>query len=108
MLLEEAGLGEKLIKVPDIDCSAEAFRDVLLATFPKLQGGGGYELLRCLPNSRELVVLGPKVSNCPRLLKRRVGNGRVYVRPIQRELSLDLEEESGGEVDAGVSTVSVE
>jgi hypothetical protein len=30
------------------------------------------------PNSRELLVIGPRVSNTPKLLKRRVGNGMVH------------------------------
>ncbi len=95
--MEEAGLWERVINVPDIDCDAETFRSVILAAYPKLQDGGGFELLRCLPNSRELIVIGPKLANNPRLLKRRVGNGRVYVRPIQRDLS--LEEDESGEVE---------
>ena len=93
LILEEAGLWERVVSVQDLDCSTEACRSVILSAYPKLQDGGGFELLRCLPNSRELVVIGPKIANNPRLLKRRVGNGRVYIRPIQRSLS--LEEESG-------------
>ena len=64
-LLEEAGLGEKVVEVGDLNCSPEVFRDVLNASYPKLRGGGGFELLRCLPNSRELVVMGPKVCSSP-------------------------------------------
>ena len=100
LILEEAGLWEKTVCIPDLDCDRDAFRSVILATYPKLRDGGGFELLRCQPNSRELVVIGPKIANSPRLLKRRVGNGRVYVRPIQRNLSL---EEEKGEVDVSQS-----
>lgn len=87
--LEEAGLGEKLVTVPDVDCTPETFRQVLYGAFPKLEEGGGYELLRCRPQSRDLVLIGPQVCCCPRLLKRRVGNGKVFIRPIQRDLSLE-------------------
>lgn len=91
MILEEAGLWEKEITIPDLDCDSETFRRIVLSAFPKLQDGGGFELLRCLSNSRELVLMGPKISNSPRLLRRRVGNGKVYLRPIQRNLSLEEE-----------------
>ena len=91
VVLEEAGLWEKTVCV-DLESDKESFRSTILAAYPKLCDGGGFELLRCHPNSRELVVIGPKVANSPKLLKRRVGNGRVYVRPIQRNLSLEEEE----------------
>lgn len=92
MLLEEAGLWEKVITI-NLDSELEEFRSTLHAAYPKLRDGGGFELMRCLPNSRELSVIGPKMSSSPRLLKRRVGNGRVYIRPIQRDLSLEEEGE---------------
>ena len=91
LLLEEAGLGEKMLEVP-VSCSPEEFHDTILTAYPKLQEGGGFELLRCMPNSRDLVPIGTRVAGTPKLLKRRVGNGRVYIRPLQRELSLDPEE----------------
>ena len=100
MLLEEAGLWEKVVTIPDLDCDPETFRKILFSSFPKLRDGGGYELLRCLPYSRELSILNPRISNSPRLLKRRVCNGRVYIRPIQWDLSLDVE-------DGGVQMVCV-
>ena len=96
LILEEAGLWEKEVTIPDLDCDGETFRHIVLSAFPKLQDGGGFELLRCLSNSRELVLMGPKIANNPRLLRRRVGNGKVYLRPIQRNLS--LEEEAAEEV----------
>lgn len=95
LILEEAGLGEKLVVIPDLDCSPERFHQVLLDAYPKLGFGGGFELLRCRPKSRDLLLISSRISNTPRLLKRRVGNGRVYIRPIQRDLS--LEPESCGE-----------
>ena len=102
MLLEEAGLGEKLIEVP-LECTPELFRSVILSAFPKLEGGGGYEMLRCLPNSRELVLIGSRVSSTPKLLKRRVGTGRVYLRPLQVNLSLDAEEDEDVKVFASAA-----
>ena len=93
LLLEEAGLGQKLIRVPDLDCGPEAFSKLLLAAYPRLHLGGGFEPLRCKAQSRELLLISPRISNNPRLLKRRVANGKVYIRPIQRDLSLEPEEE---------------
>ena len=97
LVLEEAGLGEKTVTVPDITCSPEEFHLLLLTTYPKLDSGGGFELLRCKPQSRDLLLIGPRISNSPRLLKRQVGNGKVYMRPIQRDLS--LEEVTSDEVE---------
>lgn len=79
--LEEAGLGEKALAI-DLNCSPEAFRRHLLDAFPKLQDGGGFELLRCKAKSKELILIPTRVSSCPKSLKRRVGNGKVYIRPI--------------------------
>ncbi len=89
LVLEEAGLGEKTVTIPDVSCTPEEFRCILLEAFPKLDRGGGFELLRCKPQSRELMLIGPRISCCPNLLKRQVCNGKVYIRPIQRDLSLE-------------------
>ena len=35
------------------------------------------------------------MASNPRLLKQRVGNGRVYIRPIQRDLSKEVKEPAG-------------
>jgi hypothetical protein len=92
VLLEEAGLGEKKIDVP-CESNPEAFHALILSCYPKLKNAGGFELLRCLSNTRDLEVLSPRISCNPMRLKRAVGNGRVYVRPIQRDLSLAETEE---------------
>ena len=92
IILEEAGLGEKLINVP-LDCSPEELQDAITAVFPKLKNAGGFELCRCTPNSRELVPIATRVASTPKILKRRVGNGRVYIRPLQRDLSLEIDED---------------
>lgn len=93
-LLANAGLGEKKITIPDIECGIADFHSLLLESFPKLKDGGGFEFLRCTPNTRDLELIPPHISRVPRLLKQRVGNGRVYIRPIQRDLCLEAEEVS--------------
>ena len=86
--LLEAGLGEKKITIPDIDCSVEEFRDVLFQEFPKLKDGGGFIFAKCQSNSRSLDLLSPLCVTSPRILRDRVGNSRTYILPMQRNLSL--------------------
>ena len=40
-----ADLGEKEIEFFSLDANAEEFKEILLNTFPRLQQGGGYQLL---------------------------------------------------------------
>lgn len=90
--LFQAGLGEKEIIFPSLDIDAAVFKELLLEAFPKLKDGGGYQLLKGLPNSRNLEVLSLAVHTSPSLLKR-VGNSRTYIRPIQKDLDLTPIEE---------------
>lgn len=92
MLLKEAGLGEKVVTVPDMNnCNLQK---ILVGVFPKLKSAGGFELMRCIQNTRDLEVIPTRISGCARLLKCQVGNGKIYIRPIQRNLSLELEEDN--------------
>lgn len=77
--LLEAGLGEKVIEFPSLEASAEQFKDLLHSAYPKLQDGGGFELCRCLPNSRMLEPLTAIALSSPAILKERVGNSRTYI-----------------------------
>ena len=87
--LLQAGLGEKAVEFSSLDCSAEEFREILYDCFPKLRDGGGYQLCRCLSNSRKLEPLTALVCSSPAVLKDRVGNARTYIRPLQRDLDMD-------------------
>ena len=93
-VLVDAGLGEKKVDIPDIDCTAEEFHKILTEAFPKLSGAGGFELLRCVANSRLLEPLSTSVSSNPKLMKAVIGKSRIYIRPIQKDLNLDLENDS--------------
>ena len=98
-ILVQAGLGEKKVVIPDISCSAQDIKGLLITAFPKLEPCGGFELLRCLPNSKELELISFAVSQSPKLLKTVVvGGGRVFIRPIQRDLELDLDQELASSV----------
>ena len=90
-LLVQAGLGEKKVSVPDVTCSAEQFKNILVKTFPKLEGCGGFELLKCTPNTKELSSISFQVSQSPAMLKSVVGSGRLFIRPLQQNLQLDTE-----------------
>lgn len=88
--LVQAGLGEKVI-IPDITCSAQEFQGIIISAFPKLDGCGGFDLLRCTPNTKELEMISLAVSQSPKLLKSVVSGGKVFIRPIQQNLDLDLD-----------------
>jgi len=80
-----AGLGEKEIEL-DLDMNAEEFRSSLYEVYPQLKKGGGYQLLKSIPNSRHLEPLSGLVMQSPMMLKQRVGSARTYIRPLQRSL----------------------
>ena len=86
--LFEAGLGEKEVKFSEIDISATQFRDVLYGTFPKLANGGGFQLYKCAPNSRELELLSKLAHASPANLKQLVNNVQTYIVPVQSHLDL--------------------
>lgn len=44
--LFEAGLGEKEICFENVDISQEEFKEIILQTFPRLEGGGGFRFLK--------------------------------------------------------------
>lgn len=74
-LLVEAGLGERKVTIDDMSCSPQDFKAAIIATFPKLEDCGGFELLRCQPH--RLKTVEPKsaaVVQSPKLLKSVVGN----------------------------------
>lgn len=88
-----AGLGEKLITIPNIDCSTTEFHEVIFSEFPKLCEGGKIEFLKCAQSTRKLEAIPFTVSSSPCLLRSCIGAARVYIRPIQ--VSLDLTPELG-------------
>ena len=88
--LIRAGLGPK--KIPFLDFGEPfEFHDEITSAFPKLRNAGGYELLRTQQhNNRELFVISPPSDGyTAEYLRRIVGQAKVFVRPIQKDLSLD-------------------
>ena len=91
-----AGLGEKLITIPNIDCSPTEFNEIIFSVFPKLRDGGGIEFLKCAQSTRKLEAIPFTISSSPRLLRSSIGATKVYIRPIQ--VSLDLTPEEGNTI----------
>ena len=96
--LVTAGLGEKKVVIPNVECNWDEFKDVVTSESPKLLNCGGFEFMRCVANSKDLDVVSMGVAQSPELLKSVIGNGRVFVRPIQRDLELDEEYRESTEV----------
>ncbi|XP_060587126.1 uncharacterized protein LOC132742678 [Ruditapes philippinarum] len=89
--LQKAGLGLKKIAF-SASGSESDLHVSLLKEFPKLETSGGYELMYCTANRRQLKKIDVKwdVSHLKSVIG---GQSRIYVRPIQNSLSLDIEEE---------------
>ena len=87
---------DKRVAFTDMNASAAEFKGLLLETFPKLKDGGGYQLFKGLPNSRNLEVLSLAVHTSPSLLRQCVGDSRTYIRPIQKDLDLTSTEDKYG------------
>ena len=64
-----------------------------MSAFPSLNGCGGFEFLRCISNTKDLEVIRLSVAQSPKLLREMIANGRVFIRPIQRDLVLQDQEE---------------
>ena len=86
--LIRAGLGPKKLSLFQYRDSAE-FHDGIASAFPKLTSGGGYELMRTMPNNnKELCVIPPPSGGYTvEYLKNVVNQAKVYIRPLQKDLS---------------------
>ena len=52
--LASIGLGERVIKFLSLEVMLDEFQDIIKRQYPPLEKAGGFDLLRCKPNSREL------------------------------------------------------
>ena len=92
-LLSSVGLGEKVIKFPSMQVVLDEFQDIIKWNYPQLEGAGEFELLRCKPNSRDLEEFPYMVMYPLPRIQHHVTSGRVYVRPLQKDLKLDYDDE---------------
>lgn len=96
--LIQAGLGLKSVSF--LECGGvESFHQDLLDAFPKLQEGGGFELLRSSQWGKvlDVIPMPPSGYSVP-YLKGIVGQAKIYVRPMQQNLSLKINDTDSDEV----------
>ena len=99
-VLQKAGLGFKK-KKSDLEAdevpvynqltsssSGDSQPDELTLGYSQLQNCGGFELMKCIPNCKVLEPLEFQIS--AKNLKAAAGQGKFYIRPIQRSLSVLL------------------
>ena len=88
--LVRAGLGRKQITLFDGDGSHELHREIL-HTFPYLSEGGGYELLHVAESGQRnlCVIPSPSDGYSVSYLREVLRQAKVYIRPVQNDLSLD-------------------
>ena len=78
----------KVIEFDDLDLDAATYKEVICEAYPQLRNCGGFMFFKCTPNTRNLEALSKVVFSAPRMSKERVGMGRTYICPIQRDLDL--------------------
>ena len=89
--LSSASLGEKKITF-EKKSSCGYFHEKLLESYPKLKEGGGYELMRTkFRSTSKLEILQAKGNGGHNVLglKELVSSAKIYVRPLQKDLSLE-------------------
>ena len=88
-----AGLGRKQLTLLEHGDSSE-FHAEIMTSFPDLKEGGGYELLclgECNSTARNAlqIITPPTGGYTVTYLKEVVRQAKVYIRPVQRNLSLE-------------------
>lgn len=99
--LIRALLGPKKLKIIENADNLE-FRETIMASFPQLVDGGGYELLRTKQETNRVLCVIPPPSGGYNVdyMKNMVSQAKIYIRPIQKDLSLSPLEESNDMVNA--------
>lgn len=89
-LLQIAGLGEKRISL-SVYADAQDISFDLCEHFPKLSNGGGFELLRVPEGGGKMldIIASPESGFTVSYLKAVVHHAKIYIRPLQQDLSLD-------------------
>ena len=67
----------------------DEFQDILKKEYPQLEFSGGFDLLRCKPNSKELEKIPCMVTFPLPPIHQNVSSGCVYIRPLQNDIKLD-------------------
>ena len=93
-VLQSAGLGCKKIRFK-AKGTPQTFKETLEESFPKLVGGGGFELLRRSASGNQLALIQPPATGYSVASVKSCGIGQaiLYVRPIQCDLDTTPEVE---------------
>ena len=88
--LIRAGLGLKEINF-SLNGDSSGFHEEIMNAFPKLRDGGGYELLRTSDGHSKLLHIIPPLSGgyTAPYLKSIMAQSKVYLRPLQQDLSME-------------------
>ena len=88
--LIRAGLGLKEITF-SLNGDSSDFHEEILNAFPKLRDSGGYELLRTSDGHSKLLHVIPPLSGgyTAAYLKSIMAQSKVYLRPLQQDLSME-------------------
>ena len=85
--LYHAGLGIKKITVPNMNTITNSrLRSIIVENFPSLSDAGGFDYLRCIPNTKRLEPFSELAQTNPHVLQERAQKGKVFIRPVQRDL----------------------
>ena len=86
--LQIAGLGEKRITLNAYADAQDIYHE--LYQFPRLMEGGGFEMLRVPEGGKGLnVISSPESGYTVSYLKAVVHHAKIYIRPLQKDLSLE-------------------
>ena len=91
--LQGAALGRSKVRF-DANATSKEFKEKLEEVFPKLLGGGGFELLRRGPSGNELVLIRspPSGYTVPYLRDSSgIGQALLFIRPLQMNLDASPE-----------------
>ena len=81
----------KKITFPDFtEISNTHFRKIIVENFPLLSNAGGFEFLRCIPNTKQLEPFSELAQTNPQILQERSHKGKVFIRPVQEDLMATL------------------
>ncbi|XP_025758213.1 uncharacterized protein LOC102079890 isoform X2 [Oreochromis niloticus] len=98
--LSAAGLGEQRITFFGDEGSAEEFRSHILVAYPKLNGCGGFELLKVsgLTRSKKLSVIPcPRTGYTIKSVRIHIKHSLIYIRPMQKNIdTTPVEHQTGG------------
>ena len=85
-----AGLGEKKVSF-SLNGDASDFTSTILKEFPKLTGGGGFEILRQDSGSGKILkpLPVPPSGYSAEFIKGVIAQAKAYLRPLQRNLPTD-------------------